>query len=154
MMEESLSFCDWMTGTQRPDASEMDKIARFFRHIAAEVIVCADLLCAEARRRQENRTREEVTIMEESTDFFDWVREIQRSDAPEIDKLTAFFGRITTQIVDYGEKEIEAARALHDRETLVKVQIKMETMKTARAIFNRGYQVATGRMAWDEQDKR
>ena len=40
------------------------------------------------------------------------------------------------------------------RESLVKVQIKMETIKTAREIFGRGYQIATGKKAWDEQDKR
>jgi len=92
--------------------------------------------------------------MENNQDIFDWIREIQHSDQPEIDKLKAFFGRITSQIVEFAEKEIELAKAMQDHESLLKVQIKMETIKTARRIFGRGYQIATGKKAWDEQDKR
>ena len=88
--------------------------------------------------------------MEENQDFFDWIREIQRSDQPEIDKLKAVFGHITAWIIEFADKEIELARAMQDDETLVKVQVKMETMKTARRIFGRGYQIATGKKAWDE----
>ena len=92
--------------------------------------------------------------MGDSQDFSDWVRHLQRSDQAEIDKLREFFGAITAQIVDYAEAEIELARAMDDRDLLVKQQVKRETVRTARAIFARGYQVATGRKAWDEQDKR
>jgi hypothetical protein len=92
--------------------------------------------------------------MENNQDIFDWIRETQHSDQPEIDKLKAFFGRITSQIVEFAEKEIELTKAMQDHESLLKVQIKMETIKTARRIFGRGYQIATGKKAWDEQDKR
>ena len=92
--------------------------------------------------------------MESEQDIFDWIREIEGSDQPEIDKLKAFFGQITEKIVEFAEKEIELAKAMQDRESLVKQQIKMETIRTARGIFARGYQIATGRKAWDEQDKR
>jgi hypothetical protein len=93
-------------------------------------------------------------VIENNQDIFDWIREIQHSDQPEIDKLKAFFGRITTQIIEFAGKEIELAKAMQDRESLVKHQIKMETIKTAREIFGRGYQIATGKKAWDEQDQR
>ena len=93
-------------------------------------------------------------MMEDNQDFPDWVRQIQRSDEPEIDKLREFFGRVTCQIVEYAEREIELARAMQDRDEMVKQQIKRETIKTARALFARGYQIATGRRAWDEQDNR
>jgi len=93
-------------------------------------------------------------MMEDNPGIFNWIREIQRSDQPEVDKLKEFFGQVTAQIVQYAEREIELARAMQDRESLVKQQIKMETIKTARGIFARGYQIATGRTAWDEQDKR
>jgi hypothetical protein len=92
--------------------------------------------------------------MEDNQEFFDWIRDIQRSNQPEADKLKEFFGRVTAQILEYGEKEVELARAMQDRESLVKHQIKLETIKTARSIFARGFQLATGRTAWDEQDKR
>jgi hypothetical protein len=93
-------------------------------------------------------------MMENDQDIFDWIREIQGSDQPEIDKLKAFFGQITTRIIEFAEKEIELAKAMQDRESLVKQQIKMETIKSARGIFARGYQIATGKKAWDEQDER
>jgi len=93
-------------------------------------------------------------MMENDQDIFDWIREIQRSDQPEIDKLKAFFGRITTRIIEFAEKEIELAKAMQDGESLVKQQIKMETFKSAREIFARGYQIATGKKAWDEQNER
>ena len=91
--------------------------------------------------------------MENDQDFSDWIREVQHSDQPEIDKLKAVFGYITAWIIEFADKEIELARAMQDDETLVKVQVKMETMKTARRIFGRGYQIATGKRAWDEQDQ-
>ncbi len=87
-------------------------------------------------------------------DYYDWVREIQRSDQPEIDKLKAFFGQTTAKIIEFAEKEIELARAMQDRESVVKHQIKMETVKSAREIFGRGYQFVTGKKAWHDQDKR
>lgn len=92
--------------------------------------------------------------MEERQEFSDWIREIQRSDQPEVDKLRDFFERVTAQIVAYGNEEIELAMAMQDREALVKQQIKVATIKTARAIFARGYQIATGRRAWHEQNER
>ena len=93
-------------------------------------------------------------MMEDNQDFPGWIRQIQRSDGPEIDKLSEFFGRVTGQIVEDAEREIELARAMQDRDEIVKQQIKRETIKTARALFARGYQIATGRRAWDEQDNR
>ena len=93
-------------------------------------------------------------MLENDQDTFDWIREIQGSDQPEIDRLKAFFGQITLRIVEFAEKEIELAKAMQDHESLIKVQVKMETIKTAREIFGRGYQIATGRKAWDEQDRR
>jgi hypothetical protein len=92
--------------------------------------------------------------MANDQDIFDWIREIQRSEQPEIEKLAEFFGQITTQIIGFAEKEIELARAMQDRESLIKQQIKMETIKTARKIFARGYQIATGRKAWGDPDER
>jgi len=93
-------------------------------------------------------------LIEDDEDIFDWIRDIKRSDQPEIDTLKEFFGRVTARILEYGEKEVELARAMQDHGSLVEVQIKMETIKTARKISARGYEIATGRTAWDEQDRR
>jgi len=93
-------------------------------------------------------------MIEDSQDFSDWIREIQRSDQAEIDKLKEYFGEVTSRIVEYARQEIDLAGAMQDRDELVKQQIKRETVRTAREIFARGYQIATGRKAWDEQDAR
>jgi hypothetical protein len=93
-------------------------------------------------------------MIEDGQDISDWIREIQRSDQPEIDKLREYFGQITGKIVEYARQEIDLAGAMQDRDELVKQQIKMETIRTARGIFAQGYQIATGRKAWDEQDRR
>lgn len=93
-------------------------------------------------------------MMEEGQEFSDWIREIRRSEQPEIDKLKEYFGQITSRIVEYARQEIDLAGAMQDRDELVKQQIKMETIRTAREIFARGYQIATGRKAWDEQEQR
>ena len=45
--------------------------------------------------------------MENERDIYDWIREIQASDQPEVDKLKTFFDRVTGRIVDYAGKEIE-----------------------------------------------
>ncbi len=91
-------------------------------------------------------------MRENSQEFSDWVREIRRSDQPEIDKLKEYFGQITSKIVEYARQEIELAGAMQDRNEVIKQQVKMETIKTAREIFAEGYQVATARRAWDDQD--
>ena len=93
-------------------------------------------------------------MMENDQEFSGWIRALQHSDLPEIDQLKAVFGRVTAQIVEFAEKEIELARAMQDDKTLVQVRIKMETVKTARRIFDRAYLVATGRRAWEEPDER
>ena len=90
-------------------------------------------------------------MIEQSPDIFDWIRDLQASDQPEIDKLGAFFDRITTQTVGFAEKEIELARAMQDHESIVKIQVKMETIKYTRRIFCQGYQIVTGRKAWDDE---
>ncbi len=89
-------------------------------------------------------------MTQDSPDFSDWIRELRRSDQPEIDKLKEYFGQITSKIVEYAREEIDLAGAMQDRDEVVKQQIKMETIRTAREIFARGYQIATGRAAWDE----
>jgi hypothetical protein len=78
------------------------------------------------------------------------VKEIVKSDRPEVAKLALSFDAITSQIVAHSEHEIEVLRALHDQEAVVKEQIKMETLKHARAILEECYQMVTGKRGWNE----
>jgi hypothetical protein len=79
---------------------------------------------------------------------------ILASDLPEMEKLAAAYGGLTGFIIEIAEGEIELARALDDREGMVKQQVKMETLKFARDIFQQCYRGVTGKKAWDEQTKR
>ena len=92
--------------------------------------------------------------MEDNQEWSNWVREVQHSGQPEIDQLKTLFERTTAQIIAFAEHEIELARALQDHEALVKVQIKMQTIKTARRIFGQSYRMVTGKRAWEERDER
>jgi hypothetical protein len=58
------------------------------------------------------------------------------TNATAVEQLTVKFQEITSTFVLHAEQNIEIARAMGDRETLIKEQNKMETMKTAVSIFN------------------
>jgi len=78
------------------------------------------------------------------------VERILASDLPELEKITQAFECITGFVVGHAEAEIELARALQDREQMLKTQIKKETMVHARSIFESCYRRVTGRRPWHE----
>jgi hypothetical protein len=80
----------------------------------------------------------------------DLVEEIVRSERPDIVKLALSFDKITSQIIAHSEREIELRRTLHDQESVVKEQIKMETLKHAQSILQDCYRLVTGRREWHE----
>lgn len=58
------------------------------------------------------------------------------AETVDMERVTAKFQEITSTFILHAEQNIEMARAMGDRETIIKEQIKMETMKTAVSIFN------------------
>lgn len=76
------------------------------------------------------------------------------SDLPEMAKLAAAFEGLTGFVIQCTDREIELAKALGDREETIKQQIKRDTLKHARGIFQTCYRGVTGRKAWDEPDTR
>lgn len=78
------------------------------------------------------------------------VNEIVRSDRPDIVKLALSFDAITSHVIAQSEREIEVLHALHDQEGVVKEQVKMETLKHARAILQECYQQVTGKRGWND----
>jgi hypothetical protein len=76
--------------------------------------------------------------------------ELRSAPITEARKLARAFDWVTGRIVAHAEGEVETARALQDEEAVVKQQVKMETIRHARAIFEECYLLATGRRAWDE----
>ena len=69
------------------------------------------------------------------TSCSDEVERILASDLPDLEKVTRAFECITGFVIGHAQAEIELARALQDREQLLKTQIKKETMAHARSIF-------------------
>lgn len=76
--------------------------------------------------------------------------EIIESDLPEIERLAQAFDWVTGRYIEHSQQEIELLRALQDKESLVKEQIKLEMMKHVRSMFHTCYKRVTGRRAWDE----
>ena len=83
-------------------------------------------------------------------DFPTMMKEIKHSDLSEAEKVAAAFDHTTKSIVEHAQYQIDLARAEHDQETIIKQQVKMETIKHARAIFQSCFQLVLGRKAWDE----
>ena len=80
----------------------------------------------------------------QDADFVDAMKAIKQADLPDVERLRNAFAMVTERIITAYENDIELARALQDTEQLVKHQIKLETTKSARAIFQFCYQSITG----------
>lgn len=80
------------------------------------------------------------------------VERILASDLPDMEKVAQAFGCVTGFVVDYARSEIELAKAKQDREEMVKIQIRQQTMAHARDIFEMCYLRVTGRRPWDGAD--
>ncbi len=72
------------------------------------------------------------------------------ADKPEAERIVRAFGVLIRFYEIHGEHEIELARALGDRDRLVKEQIKLSTFKHAESILLGTYQRVTGRRISDE----
>ena len=72
-------------------------------------------------------------------------------DLPELEKLRQGFDWVINFYLAESQGEQEALKALGDRETLVKEQVKASTLRHARQIFQDCYLRATGRRAWNDE---
>jgi hypothetical protein len=83
-------------------------------------------------------------------DEHDQYMHIFESDLTEVEKVARAFDMATGQFLDHGQKDLEVYRAMGDKEALVKEQIKQETIRFARGVFNQAFKRVMGRSAWDE----
>jgi hypothetical protein len=90
---------------------------------------------------------EEINITNELEKVFD-------SEADVLEKISASFKLITDTILMHSELEIELRRAMNDRETIVKEQIKRSTIQHIRSIYGFCHLRATGQKPWQEEDAR
>ena len=88
---------------------------------------------------------------ESEWDFKTFMDELKTSDRTDAEKIAVAFGHITGNIIDYGQHEIDLARAISDQDAVVKQQIKVETVKHARSVFEMCYKMMIGREPWDEK---
>lgn len=78
------------------------------------------------------------------------IQEIADSEHADIEKLTRAFRWVTDRAIQEAEREVELARALQDRESVIRVQIKTETLKHAQVVLNECHLQIMGRRAWHE----
>ena len=64
------------------------------------------------------------------TDTMEQINQIIASDLPAIDKLLRAFAQATDLYLADGQRESDLLRALEDHEGLVKLQIKLSTIKS------------------------
>jgi hypothetical protein len=74
------------------------------------------------------------------------------SDAGDLEKLAQAFGGLTGFIIEDSRRQVELARASQDADEAVKQQIKLETMKHARRLFDTCYWHITGKKVWGEEE--
>jgi hypothetical protein len=73
----------------------------------------------------------------------------------EIDRLKAAFADVTDTFLEQAEQKLALAHALDDQDLVIKEQIKMEVMKSARGIFQRCYlQVLESKTEVGNDDRR
>jgi hypothetical protein len=72
------------------------------------------------------------------------------SDLSEADKLARSFDYITSSYIQHAEQEIELLKAMGDTDQLIKEQIKSETIKHVRNIFNDCFMRSMGKKAWND----
>ena len=87
---------------------------------------------------------------EEAADWLALVDRLQESGLPEVDKVMRAFDYIVDQQVELGAREVELARAMKDRESVIREQIKMETIKYAQSSLRDCYRLFVGRKYDDE----
>ena len=91
-----------------------------------------------------------MQTIDEGNDFYPSMKQIRDSNAADVDKLAQAFDQITNSVIEHAQHEIELARAMYDHEAIVKHQIKMEAIKSARGIFQDCFLLILGRRTWDE----
>jgi hypothetical protein len=70
------------------------------------------------------------------------------TESSQIRELADIFGEVTGRFLTQTEHKAELARAIDDRESLVKEQIKQEVLKSVRGIFDVNYRRIAGDEPW------
>lgn len=101
--------------------------------------------------RHGNERSDIMELSGEWCNYKDKFEAIMASDAAEVDKLAKAFGGLTVFIMENAKRQVELARASGDDTEVVKQQVKLETMKHARKLFQTCFWHITGKRVWDEE---
>jgi hypothetical protein len=84
------------------------------------------------------------------------MEETMNQHPAEIDRLKAAFAEATTAFLEQAEQKLALAHAINDDDQVVKEQIKVAVMKSARSIFQGCYwQMLESRMeSQNDKDSR
>ena len=78
------------------------------------------------------------------------VDELRESNLAHVDKVLRAFNFATDQLIAHGQHEIELSRAMKDQESVIRGQIKTETLKYSQKTLRDCYILFVGRDYDDE----
>jgi len=87
---------------------------------------------------------------ENARDWLALIESLKSSDMGEIDQVAKAYKWILDRHIEQGKNQIELARAMKDQETVIREQIKMETIKYAAKSFDDCVAVLLGRKIGDD----
>lgn len=90
---------------------------------------------------------------QEQMEYLELVESLRASDIPDLERVARVFDFVIQQHIEQSQRDIELARALRDQEAVIREQIKQETLRYSRKVFNDSYMVFIGRRPFDEQER-
>jgi len=87
---------------------------------------------------------------EKASDWLALVESLKKSDLGELDQVAIAYKWILDKHIEQGKNQIELARAMKDQETVIREQIKMETIKYTVKSFDDCVVMLLGRKVGDE----
>ena len=86
----------------------------------------------------------------EKLSWLELIDTLKGSELSDLDKVVQAFRHATDEHVKNSQRDVELARALKDRKSVIREQIKQETIKYTQKVLNDCYTIFIGRRAWDE----
>ena len=108
-------------------------------------MVCYKLNYKELRSEVDQHKRQE------KLDWINLVDSLKESDLSDLDKVVKAFRHVTEKHIKHSKHDLELARALKDREAVIREQIKQETIKYTQKVLEDCYRIFVGRNSQDGQ---
>lgn len=108
-------------------------------------MVCYKLNYKEMRSEVDQHKRQE------KLDWLNLVDSLKESDLSDLDKVVKAFWHVTDDHIKHSKHDLELARALKDREAVIREQIKQETIKYTQKVLEDCCRIFVGRKGQDGQ---